>query len=120
QAQFTARATWVTNLLASGGIATLPGGDIGSPEAAAEAFQASGATIAVLASSDGEYARLAEPVALSLKAVGARHVAMAGRPGEAEARYRAAGIDRFIFVGQDAVATLSELQAVDDVIGHHL
>lgn len=122
-AAYTARATWITNLLASGGIAValgarpskVPGpdpadGGIESPAAAAEAFAASGAKVAVIASSDAEYAAIAEPVALALKAAGATHVVMAGRPGEAEASYRASGVDRFIYAGQDAVATLRELQ----------
>lgn len=122
-AAYSARATWITNLLASGGIAVAlgvrtskgPGSDtadggIDSPAAAAEAFAASGVKVAVIASSDAEYAALAEPVVLALRAAGATHVVMAGRPGEAEASYRASGVDRFIYAGQDAVATLRELQ----------
>ena len=110
QAQFTARATWVTNLLASGGIGVVAGDQIDSKDAAETAFAKSGACVAVIASSDAEYAKLAEPVARALKTAGATHIALAGRPGDAEANYRAAGIDRFIFAGQDAVATLTELQ----------
>jgi methylmalonyl-CoA mutase len=34
---------------------------------------------------------------------------LAGRPGEAELEYRNAGVDRFVFMGCDAVKTLTEL-----------
>ena len=34
---------------------------------------------------------------------------VAGRPGELEARLRAAGVDDFIFVGGDAIAALEGL-----------
>lgn len=113
-AEHSARSTFVRNLLASGGIGVLGGEDYASVEALAEAFAASGAKLAVLASSDAVYARMAEPAALSLKAIGAGHLMLAGRPGQAEAGYRAAGIDRFIFAGQDAIATLRELHVVLD------
>ena len=109
-ADHTARSTWVRNLLASGGIGVTGGGDYSTVEAMSEAFGASGCKIAVIASSDGIYGRMAEPAALALKAIGAGHVAMAGRPGEAEVGYRSAGVDRFIFAGQDAIVTLRELQ----------
>jgi len=108
-AEHTARSTWIRNLLASGGIAVAGGGDYETVDALAEAFRTAGNTIAVIASSDAVYARLAEPAALALKAVGARHVALAGRPGDAEAGYRAVGIDRFIFAGQDQIAMLDAL-----------
>jgi methylmalonyl-CoA mutase len=34
---------------------------------------------------------------------------LAGRPGEAEKGLRAAGVDAFVFAGQDAIAVLEEL-----------
>jgi methylmalonyl-CoA mutase len=36
-------------------------------------------------------------------------VLMAGRPGEAEAKLKAAGVDGFLFSGQDAIAVLGDL-----------
>ncbi len=36
-------------------------------------------------------------------------VALAGRPGEREAEWRAAGVEEFIFPGQDAVQALEGL-----------
>ena len=42
------------------------------------------------------------------RAAGAKHIYLAGRPGEQEAALRAAGVDDFIFAGGDALATLQE------------
>jgi methylmalonyl-CoA mutase len=35
---------------------------------------------------------------------------MAGRPGDHEAALKAAGVDQFLFAGQDAVTILRDLQ----------
>jgi methylmalonyl-CoA mutase len=52
----------------------------------------------------------AEATAKALKAAGARLVLMAGRPGDREAALKAAGVDQFLFAGQDAVSILRALQ----------
>ena len=57
------------------------------------------------------YAEEAEAFAKALKASGVNGVALAGRPGESERAWRAAGVDEFIFAGGDAVATLQSLYA---------
>ena len=75
------------------------------------AFKESGAKAACICSSDELYAEHAEATAKALKAAGARFILMAGRPGEAEKTLTAAGVDRFLYAGADAVATLGELQA---------
>ena len=36
---------------------------------------------------------------------------IAGRPGEREAAFRSAGIDQFVFAGQDALEALNALHA---------
>ena len=46
--------------------------------------------------------------AKALQAAGARHIYLAGRPGEQEAALRAAGVGDFIFAGGDALAALQE------------
>lgn len=111
-ADHTARSTWIKNVLASGGISCVATDGFASADDAIAAFKASGAKTAVIASSDAIYATLAEAVAGGLKAAGATHVALAGRPGDKEATYKAAGVDRFIFAGQDMIATLTALQSV--------
>ncbi|MGW3145524.1 methylmalonyl-CoA mutase family protein [Streptomyces sp. NPDC001177] len=90
-AAYTARSTFAANLFQAGGIEPVTEGG----------FEDSGATEAVLCSSDALYEEQAEQVARSLKAAGARHVFLAGRPAEY------ADIDSYVFAGCDAVATLS-------------
>lgn len=109
-ADHTVRSTWVKNHLAAGGIATLSNDGYADALSAAQAFGSSGAVAACICSSDAVYAAHAAAAAEALKAAGARIVLMAGRPGEQEAGLRAAGVDQFLFAGQDAVATLGELQ----------
>ncbi len=108
--EHTARSTWIKNYLAAGGIAGLASDGYASAEEAAKAFKASGASAACICSSDALYAEHAEATAKALKAVGAKLVLMAGRPGEREAALKAAGVDQFLFAGADAVATLKGLQ----------
>ncbi|MFC9925851.1 methylmalonyl-CoA mutase family protein [Streptomyces sp. NPDC127190] len=90
-AEYTARATFAANLFQAGGIEPVTEGR----------FEDSGATEAVLCSSDAVYAEQAVQAAESLRAAGARHVFLAGRPGDH------AGIDSYVFAGCDAVDVLS-------------
>jgi methylmalonyl-CoA mutase len=46
--------------------------------------------------------------AKALQAAGAKHIYLAGRPGEQEAALRSAGVGDFIFAGGDALAMLRE------------
>ncbi|MDS1270103.1 methylmalonyl-CoA mutase family protein [Lipingzhangella sp. LS1_29] len=80
QAGHTARATEVANLLAAGGIDTIPGGELTSAAAAAEGFAASGTRIACLCGSDAAYAELATDTVAALRAAGANTVLVAGHP----------------------------------------
>ena len=84
------------------------------PAALAAAFKASGATLACLCSSDKVYEKEAVAAAQALKAAGARHIYLAGRPREQEAALRAAGVQSFIYEGCDALATLRN---VYDILG---
>ncbi|MFF5023355.1 methylmalonyl-CoA mutase family protein [Streptomyces collinus] len=90
-AAYTARSTFAANLFQAGGIEPVTAGT----------FEDSGATEAVLCSSDDLYAEQAARAAESLRAAGARHVFLAGRP----AAY--AGVDSYVFAGCDAVDVLS-------------
>jgi methylmalonyl-CoA mutase len=72
------------------------------------AFKASGAALACICSSDKVYAERAEDAAKALHAAGARHIYLAGRPGEQEASLRLAGVNEFIFAGGDALAALQQ------------
>jgi methylmalonyl-CoA mutase len=72
------------------------------------AFKNSGADLVCLCSQDKVYAAQAVLVAKALHAAGAKHIYLAGRPGEQEAALRAAGVEHFIFAGGDALAVLQE------------
>ncbi|WP_394821260.1 methylmalonyl-CoA mutase family protein [Pendulispora albinea] len=67
------------------------------------------AVVACICGSDERYATEAAARARALKAAGCQRVLLAGRPGALEATLREAGVDGFIFVGCDVIATLSEL-----------
>jgi methylmalonyl-CoA mutase len=105
-ADFTARAAFAKSFFETGGIEALDTEGFADPAALAAAFRASGATTACLCSSDKAYAGHAVAAAKALQAAGARHIYLAGRPGEQEAALRGAGVGDFIFAGDDALAML--------------
>ena len=98
---FTVRATWMTNLLASGGIDVVAG----TPDA----LSSSKLKIACVCSSDEIYADQADAAVRSLADQGAQHIMLAGQPGQLEERLNAAGVQRFVHAGQDVLTTLEEL-----------
>lgn len=108
-ADFTARATFAKSFFETGGIEALDSQGFSDSNALAEAFKASGSAIACLCSSDKVYAEHAAAAAKALQAAGARHIYLAGRPGELEAALRVSGVTDFIFAGCDALATLQEV-----------
>jgi len=114
-ADFTARATFARSFFETGGIeaveffSPLPMGEVKADfSALAAAFKASNAALACLCSSDTIYAERAIPAAKALQAAGAKHIYLAGRPGDQEAAFRAAGVATFIFAGGDVLTVLQE------------
>ncbi len=105
-----ARASWMRNFLAAGGIEAVGDAPLLTSTDAGRAFAASGANIACLCSSDRVYGELGEATVGLLKTVGAKAVYVAGQPA-AEATLRAAGVDDFIFAGGDMIKTLSDLHS---------
>ncbi|MEW2565906.1 methylmalonyl-CoA mutase family protein [Streptomyces sp. NPDC047070] len=89
-AAHTARTSFVSNLFRAGGIEPVTEG----------AFEDSGTTEACLCSSDALYEEQAASTARALKAAGAGHVFLAGRPGQYT------DVDAYVFAGCDAVAVL--------------
>ncbi|MDP1824859.1 MAG: methylmalonyl-CoA mutase family protein [Archangium sp.] len=67
------------------------------------------ASVACLCGTDERYAAEAVDRVKALKAAGCKRVYLAGRPGALEAPLKEAGIDGFIFMGCDVVATLNEV-----------
>ncbi|WP_041795514.1 methylmalonyl-CoA mutase subunit beta [Pararhodospirillum photometricum] len=110
-ADHTARATFARNLFEAGGIEAVPGGVLETVEDAVAAWQASQAPVAALCATDALYAEQAEAVARALKAAGLSRLYLAGKPGEAAEAWAQAGIDQYIHVGCDVLATLRDLHA---------
>jgi methylmalonyl-CoA mutase len=113
EAEFTPRAMFAKNFFEAGGIEAVGGAAIEAPALAA-AFKAPGATLACLCSSDKVYEKEALAAAQALKAAGARHIYLAGRPRDREAALQAAGVQSFIYDGCDALATLRNIY---DILG---
>jgi methylmalonyl-CoA mutase len=74
-----------------------------------EATSPQRADVAVICGSDERYTAEAAGVARALKSAGVRKVVLAGRPGALETELRAAGVEAFVFVGCDVLATMEEL-----------
>jgi methylmalonyl-CoA mutase len=110
-ADHTARASFSRNLFAAGGIASVANDGFADADAMARAFGDSGAKIAVINGADEGYAEHAEAFAKALKAAGAAQVWLAGRGGDNEDAWRAAGVDGFVYTGCDARAALESAQA---------
>jgi methylmalonyl-CoA mutase len=103
------RVAFMREWLDAGGFEAIYDGEAATAEEAVERLRATGAPLVCLCGTDDAYAEQLEAFAKAIKASGVMGVALAGRPGEFERAWRAAGVDDFIFFGQDAVATLSGL-----------
>lgn len=109
-AQFGARAQFARNLFAAGGVGSIcEETEFKSREDMVHAFRESGAQVAAICGADASYADEAENAAQRLKAGGAGWVVLAGKPGDNEAKLRKAGVDQFVFGGQDALEALTTL-----------
>lgn len=109
--QHKPRATFATNFFAAGGFEVLENDGFADADTAATAFAASQADVAIICSTDAVYPEVVPPLAKKLKAKGARVVVLAGRGGDLEASFKAAGVDTFIFMGCDVVSTLRNILA---------
>lgn len=105
---FTARATFAKSFFETGGIEAIDTEGFSDAGTLAAAWKASGAGLVCLCSSDKVYAQQAEAAAKALQTSGARHIYLAGRPGDQESALGGAGVTGFIFAGGDALATLRE------------
>jgi methylmalonyl-CoA mutase len=115
-ARHMARTTWVTHLLAAGGLRAVdPSPPEGYPsiDAAAEAFAASGCTVAILSLADpdwGEGAATLTALADSLSKRGAT-VMVAGRPTPALEASGSTTIAGYLHAGLPALDILTDLHA---------
>jgi len=107
--EFLARSNYARDFFEAGGFEPVENDGFTDAQAAAAAFTASGAAIAVICSTDARYATDAEQVVPKLLAAGARTVVLAGNPGSNEAKYRAAGVSQFIFIKCNVLEVLRSL-----------
>jgi methylmalonyl-CoA mutase len=113
-AEQVARKNYARNFFEAGGFEVVAREAKYNAAEAAAAFAASDAGIAVICSTDKQYTAAVAELAPKLKAAGARSVILAGHPGQSEAIYRAAGIDRFVYMRCDVLATLWSLLRVEE------
>jgi methylmalonyl-CoA mutase len=126
-AHHTARAGFMRNLLAAGGIAAQDTAAVSSTpteehppsdpsglaqptaEQVAEAFARSGATVACLCGSDEDYRELAVPTAAALAAREPARVLIAGGPEDMAEPLAEAGVSQSVHAGDDALALLQDI-----------
>ena len=111
-AAHTARAGWAATLLAAGGVRTVPTGPTSGVEDVLAAWQAAGGPQALpvvcLAGPDKAYAAWGAALVTALRDAGARHVVLAGRPGEGTVP--ADLVDDSVATGDDVVTFLTRLR----------
>ena len=115
-AHHTARATYSKNFFEAGGFEVITNDGFQTADEATEAFGDSGAGVAVICSSDQLYPEFVPAVAPKLRAAGARTIILAGKPGPNEEQWRAAGIDRFIFISCNVLEVLREILDEEGVL----
>jgi methylmalonyl-CoA mutase len=104
-AKHTARASFAKNFFEAGGVQATQNNGFATAEEVASAFKETGAEVAVICGSDGQYDEQAAQFAASLKAAGANKIYLAGR-GEF------AGVDQSISMGSNVLDTLQDLHTV--------
>ncbi len=92
QADFAARATWISNLFAAGGIGV--------------SNETKTSKIACICSTDAVYGEQAAAIAAQLKSDGVELVYIAGRPKDLVDSLKDAGVDDFVYAGCDVLALL--------------
>ncbi|MGQ0533440.1 MAG: methylmalonyl-CoA mutase family protein [Caulobacteraceae bacterium] len=111
-AAFGPRTQFARNLFAAGGVGGIGEEDAyASRDAMIDAFRSTRLRVAVIVGADAAFAEDALNAAQRLKAAGADWVILAGKSGEREAALRKAGVDQFVFAGQDALSDLETLHA---------
>jgi methylmalonyl-CoA mutase len=104
-ADFNARASFAKSFFEAGGIEAVEV----SGDNLAERFKKSGAKLACLCSSDKIYAKEAEAAAAALSKAGAKHLYLAGKPGEHKQALEAAGLgSSFLHQGCDSLDILND------------
>jgi methylmalonyl-CoA mutase len=105
-AQHTARATFISNLFAAGGIDVVLAGATQDTSAVVSAYESAGRpAVVALAGPDDLYAERGAETIESLRAAGAEHVILAGKVRDLEVDDSAAvGVDALAFLGRTRAA----------------
>src|SRR5262245_5000371 len=104
---FTARASFAKSLFEAGGIEAVEG----RGDNLLKGFKDSTASLACLCSSDKVYANDAAQAARMLASAGAKHIYLAGRPGDHRDAFENAGVGTFLYQGTDTLRLLQEAYA---------
>jgi len=106
-----ARADFSRGFFAVGGFEVISPAGLATPEAAAEAFAASDARIAVICSIDDKYPTLVPPLVAALRATRpGTIIVLAGFPAEQVDAHMKSGVNEFIHLRADALEVLSKIQ----------
>ncbi len=103
-AEHSARVQFAQNFFAAGGIGAVP--SVGDSIWLGQAAASTKSRLACICGSDKRYAAEAVETARAMKRAGVARLYLAGKPGELEAALRAAGVDEFIHIGVDVLASL--------------
>jgi methylmalonyl-CoA mutase len=110
-----AATTFITNLLAAGGMIAVIGEGLEGPEAIAAGFAASGSRAAIICASPEQSPEIIPLLAREIKALRGRRVFVVGKPGRLEREWRGAGVDGFIQRNVNAINLLTELHESEGV-----
>ena len=108
-----ARSVFACNFFSIAGFEVMDNNGFASVEEGVEAAVAAQADIIVLCSSDDEYPALAPQAVAAAKGKGI--LALAGYPKPIAEELKAAGIENFIFTGQNVVEALGEYQKMMEI-----
>ena len=108
-AEHAARVQFAQNFFAAGGIDAL--NFTGDASALEKVATGPGNVLACLCGPDKRYATDTVEAARALKRAGVARVYLAGKPGELESALRDAGVDEFIHIGVDVLASLEKAHA---------
>lgn len=103
-AKHAARETYAQNLFAAGGVAT-----VSVPFEAGTGLELPlGVKVVCVCGTDADYDDLIEQIGPAARQAGAVRVLVAGKPGARADKDAAAGVDKHIYVGCDALAVLEQ------------
>jgi methylmalonyl-CoA mutase len=109
-AAYRLRADWTTGFFQGGGFDVLADRDFATVEEAARAASDSGATIAVITSTDDRYAEVIPTLVPALKrAIDRAIVLVAGAPGDQAENWATIGVDDYINVKVNNQSMLENL-----------